>query len=459
MTFKAHDKARLSRHPLFPAIIALWFAALLGMGSFAIRNSVLENAVLALGIDRLVPAAAPPLGLTARLLLALGLALVGAVAGFVLARLLARGAGRRAEAPPARQAAATPEETVETEDGEDLARLEAARAALPQRRRALTMEEPAELPAPARPDRASPSILNVGDLEAVTPLAAEAEAEAAAEAAPEPGLTDVIAAPADAPSAPNTAAGRAGHRLRTAPLESLGMTELVERFALALADRKIRQERRSAAPALQRPEAAVSAPLPATPEAAASASPVAVPLSRTPAPFADDSHRPEGGDLQFSGLDARPFAMPPSLREPGLGNIEWFDEAEEEATLDSLLPPKRLAPHDPLEWTASAESSPAQDPDEEDAAPADPEDEAPFSSLLDMKPSARPPAALPPFVRVEETESSDIAEPVVVFPGQVAAAVAVPARLPGAPFGATPVETEAALREALAALQKMSGAA
>ena len=82
---QAHRQA-ISRHPLFPAIVALWFAALLGLGGFALSIAALEALVLAGHVDALVPAAAPPLGATARLAMALGLGLVGAAIGFVLAR-------------------------------------------------------------------------------------------------------------------------------------------------------------------------------------------------------------------------------------------------------------------------------------------------------------------------------------------------------------------------------------
>ena len=79
----------MTAHPLFPAIVALWFAALFGLGSLAIRPALIESAVLATGLHALVPAAAPPLGLTARLLIAIAMAALGAVIGVVLARRLA----------------------------------------------------------------------------------------------------------------------------------------------------------------------------------------------------------------------------------------------------------------------------------------------------------------------------------------------------------------------------------
>ena len=80
----------ITSNPLFPAVVALWFGALFGLGSLAVRPSLLENLVLQSHIDLVIPAAAPPLGITARILLALVMAAFGAVLGIMLARRLAR---------------------------------------------------------------------------------------------------------------------------------------------------------------------------------------------------------------------------------------------------------------------------------------------------------------------------------------------------------------------------------
>lgn len=89
---KAAAPARqpLTRHPLFPAIVALWFGALFGLGSLAIRPSLIEALVLKTKLDLIVPAASPPLGITARILLALALAVFGAAIGIMLGRLIGR---------------------------------------------------------------------------------------------------------------------------------------------------------------------------------------------------------------------------------------------------------------------------------------------------------------------------------------------------------------------------------
>lgn len=80
----------ITAHQLFPAVVALWFGALFGLGSLAVRPSLLEGLVLKIHLDLVIPAAAPPLGVTARILVALILAVLGAVIGIALARRIAR---------------------------------------------------------------------------------------------------------------------------------------------------------------------------------------------------------------------------------------------------------------------------------------------------------------------------------------------------------------------------------
>ncbi|MGC1269140.1 MAG: hypothetical protein WA842_00930, partial [Croceibacterium sp.] len=84
-------KPPISQHPAFPAIVGLWFAALLGLGSLVLPVVLLESIVTTTGINALVPAATPPLGFTARALLALLAAVTGAGLGLLLARQLAAG--------------------------------------------------------------------------------------------------------------------------------------------------------------------------------------------------------------------------------------------------------------------------------------------------------------------------------------------------------------------------------
>jgi hypothetical protein len=82
-------KPPISVHPAFPAVVALWFAALLGLGTLVLPAALLESATLATGLAALVPAAAPPLGPTAHALVALAAAAVGALGGLAIARRVA----------------------------------------------------------------------------------------------------------------------------------------------------------------------------------------------------------------------------------------------------------------------------------------------------------------------------------------------------------------------------------
>lgn len=105
----------ITRHPLFPAIVGLWFAALFGLGSIAVRPGLVEQLVVSLGIDQIIPMAAPPLGTTFRILLALGMAMAGGVIGLLLSRRIARPARealvRKRSAAPEQEASVEPRKT------------------------------------------------------------------------------------------------------------------------------------------------------------------------------------------------------------------------------------------------------------------------------------------------------------------------------------------------------------
>lgn len=99
-TRKARAKAKpITAHRLFPAFAGLWFAALLGLVSFAVPVELLQRAVVASGLPHLVAAAAPPLGFTARALVALLLTGFGGVLGLVVGWRL--GARHRVPVDPA----------------------------------------------------------------------------------------------------------------------------------------------------------------------------------------------------------------------------------------------------------------------------------------------------------------------------------------------------------------------
>ncbi|MGB7654014.1 MAG: hypothetical protein WBL74_00905, partial [Novosphingobium sp.] len=94
---KSANRQAITSHQLFPAVVGLWFGALFGLGSLAVRPSLIEDMVLSTRIDLIVPAAAPPLGITARIMLALMMAVLGTIVGMILARRLTRPKPERKE--------------------------------------------------------------------------------------------------------------------------------------------------------------------------------------------------------------------------------------------------------------------------------------------------------------------------------------------------------------------------
>jgi len=399
----------LLAHPLFPAIGALWIATALVLGALLVPASLLERAAAAVHLDELVPAARPPLGLTARLLLAFVLALCGSPAGWLAAQRLRRGAIVVSEPVVTRPAepvgAAEPVREPYVDDEEDLARLAAARPGPAQRRRGLTSET-AE----------APSILEISALPALEPLTAEAPmarpVEAPAPASPASAGPAGEAVGESAVRFRNIAelGGEAAARLCAAPLEALGVIQLVERFALALAARRSRDR---------------SAPdhIPTEPALAA--------------PFAEP--RAAGESLAISD-GGRPFDMPLTT----------------EPTRSAIDPAAEVA-----RWALPEPEGEGEDVDEETAP--DPAATPAYSSLSEMRPMTRAPAPLADFVRVDDDGEAPLAEagpqPVVVFPGQAVPTPLLSTRVPGSDAPIGPQDTEAALREALAALRRMSGAA
>jgi hypothetical protein len=87
-------------HRLFPAFTALWFAALFALASLVVPVAVIQSAVVALGLPKIVASAAPPLGFTARVLVTLALVGLGGLLGLVVGlRLGTRKAVPADEAP------------------------------------------------------------------------------------------------------------------------------------------------------------------------------------------------------------------------------------------------------------------------------------------------------------------------------------------------------------------------
>ena len=505
----------LTAHHLFLPVVALWFGALFGLGSLAVRPALLEALVIQSRIDLAVPAAAPPLGITARILVALVMAAVGSTIGIVLGRQLAR---RRPEPSQRRRQpsktrheqpirpsypAATTAAAV-ADDGEAL---------LAQRRRALAIEpeETMFMPAETAPlPGGSPQILDIAamslraeatdgplDLGAFAPPAAPPQPEpvppVAAPAASEPQQPAVAPdrqvfgmAPPFAPPPPQPAAPAAPAFAMPAPSPIAPAPSFVP-------DPVAMQPAQAFAPAAPLPHAEpAAAPEPASGEIsdltarlaesmarrraarAGAVSAPAAPVMPTAAPapplsFAPPAIPPTPVPQGFGEpvLPPAPAAMPAAMRPLPLDGLD--DEGE---PLDHLLPPRRMAQPETPPSVAALSPEPAGDS-------AVPEDD--YGSLLGMAPPAPP---RPTAVRIAEPEAETAEfEPVVIFPGQMArhdlAASAasgdapVPFRRFDAPASAgqgQPVaaseapavdrdEADRALRLALANLQRMSGAA
>jgi hypothetical protein len=294
----ARRSAPVTAHRLFPAFAAVWFGALFGLGSFAIPSSLLGAMVLKTGLPALVPAAAPPLGFTAHLLVALLLTGFGAALGLALAlRLSPRGAARPAPASAVVVAPAEPEadETykvrardahpdapprrplVLTEAFADPLIDEPEPAApLLRRKPAVPVDEPASdvgpwipeftpggagvvrpldlaaldledpLPEPeAAPDVAEPVVAALSVAEPA-PAEPEPEEQTVLESAPQPEAPALLAATPQLPSGFAAAlpdvSGGAWSPVAGAPLQNLGLVQMVERLALAIAAQKASSE-------------------------------------------------------------------------------------------------------------------------------------------------------------------------------------------------------------------------
>lgn len=479
----------ISAHPLFPAIVALWFAALLGIGSLILPAALFDR-LAALGGD-------VSLGMTMRTVIAVIAALGGAGLGVFLARQVAA-TGRAAATPRTREAAAKrPISALDELGPEGLDEPLAAPAPhlpapepIPGRRRPLSVTDetgPSEFldhaPLPGDGDAldimdhdqpSEETALELGEFaqeahDATEPFGATDDGLFGSGALSDSPTADPLAPPAPrhailrpaapveddvqrfaAPAEPATgrpafgaafgmpqpiADERAPAPVAIAPLapppaptterplHDLGMVELVERFALSLQNAASR-----AAPAttvLTETVAAITPPAPA-----ASTAPFASPASQIPA----------------------------ALRPIGFGDdLDHDDEAELAF---------RIAPQ-PAPFAAPVAPLPAEAEDEADDN---------FASLLAMRSTLGDSRET---VRFDDEPAHAGFEPVVIFPGQetrrAAPAADGPARDAGAPFAldfsrpgpfaapaaraSDPAATEAALRDALAKLQRISGVA
>ena len=562
-------KPPISLHPAFPAIVALWFAALLGIGSLVLPAALLDRMVELTGVSSLIPAASPPLGLTARSLIAIAGALAGAALGVTIARRVAQshsprpvsrvaklagglrrpisvkdelggegvvnGVGlplnrRRALAiseddrpsdflyqipvpgadpdAPAPFAAAPIVDAVLDEEPLELSELAAADAEQPAfadqedaededgadedfamtERQEFNSSWPTEQHYPREPEAEPADELdnrkNLAGPRGLEPLpfsapslarkpaTAEFEPEAEAEVEPEPEFETEFETEPEWEThleavAPPLEQAEPEFRAdwESAPLEGLGLVQLVQRLGSTIERRRewIAQNAVAVATPVAAPFVSTPAdfePAPAEEAAQAmaaffapNAEPAEAEATFATAPVADEAE-----------AEPEPMTRPDFLRP--------FAADEDEG--EDLVPDFSLPLRRPVAATVSF--TPADNDAAEQMAEADEEagedSEAGYSSLLGMtNPFAGPKSE---FVRIEQPEEeAEPAEPTVVFPGQEEPAqIAEPAdagaRLfdppgkgaaPAAAAPRAPTDADAALRAALATLQRMSGAA
>lgn len=223
---KARNRQPLSRHPLFPATVALWTGAVFGLGGLAL---------------------APPSGTAPRI--AIAIAIVAAALGAFVGLQLARRAGQASGAA----AAAAKSTTLDSETSALWTDLRHSRA----------LAETETAPAIAEP---MPLVDRVPEILDVTSVAIDSFEDAPTRAvamaddldqvlAPTTGEVAVPdpAPPIDAAAAPATSAAE---RIAAADLDTLSHVELLERLALSMLRRGARAsaltpsgESRSEAPA------------------------------------------------------------------------------------------------------------------------------------------------------------------------------------------------------------------
>lgn len=537
---KGAAKTPISLHPAFPAIIALWFAALLGLGSLVLPAVLLERAVAATGLASLLPAAAAPLGFTARAMIAVVAALAGASIGIAIARRVAKSQAGTPESRIAQLSAGSrrPISIKDEVGGQGVVNGES----LPiNRRRALAISEddrPSDFlyqaPLPGEPADAatSPAEEAFGEPEPLelNDLADEAPAEPAPDAIPpadheDSPMTDFrelepasSAQPLPAPEAELSRRSTFGQRgaeplpfsapslardeteleteevlatepepclaavpesthgpdpelpadWETAPLDRLGLVQLVQRLGSTIERRRELMAQAAALPAAA-PFVADPADFEAAPaEEAAQA--MAAYFGSAAAPASSDEI-PVEADFPNSAETVSPadWAEPAPARPGFLGSFAVDGEEEEagDPPPDFSLPLRRKGA------AAAPAFTPLHDPDDGDeidpyaSFTADESDEDHeedgYSSLLGMSNPFNTPKG--EFVRIEEPEpAAGSLEPAVVFPGQgkPTARLFDPPGDAAASNGSAPrvpADADDALRAALATLQRMSGAA
>lgn len=521
----------LSAHGLFPAVAAGWSAALFGLSSLAVSAEVFGAIVVRLGLPTILPAAAPPLGMTARLLLALLLALAGGVAGLVVALGLRRraGSGRAPSVRPAARArtaqtagagTGTGTASAAGEPAVRLRRRDAHPDAPARRPLVLTddllplVEEAAPVPGTATAPVAAeilidspPPAFSVPVRRTDAPFAApEARHEPATEVpvldltdwsdepVAEPALaTDGVAAAAQElapqpfgdrtqppflpharaafapPSIPDPIVpGAPRSPLAHAPIETLGLVQLIERLALALAERRaLREAAEAARPVVSADTGAQSEPHHAPlfepspfaasePLATGEATPPALLLRTKPGRAA-----PRSGWFDAPEAAAPPFAAPASPRAQA--DPFAFGVADEPDPVDEAL----LADDDRyssllnLSLSGQARHAGRTDAVDEGAVPPpfplppifeQPQDEEPF---VEGRSEAAPAGSIAPFAAPGAFDGAEVT-PLIAPARRAQAGVGGAVPLRAAPQPVDAEGADRALREALDTLRRMT---
>lgn len=482
---RSRAAAPISAHPAFPAIVALWFSALLGLGSLVLPSSLPDRIVGATGLAAWLPGLTPPLGFTAHAVIALAMTGVGAALGLAVARRIAavqdaprgprrnRAAVCREEESPGRRPISAHEEL-----GDDLDRFTNASAARDQRvqvagarRRALSMAEEQDqgpwvpdVPLPGVDmDGSGPLPLIPRDIPAPQPgpleLAPFKQTIAEREPTPEPvivaGIEDALPA-TDSPEPPAPTFARPAAPLfsppsfvepaqprmplapvatsapviatkpsdvASRPLAELGVVELMERLALAMRNSQARPAIRSEAEDRGDDRRDIA-------RQAADA------LARFPTAADETGEAPaeawagawaEASHALAVRPDEPPFPTIPPALQPMI--FDRLDDEDAPVELPSFALRHEDTMRDAVPFAARApDFGPPVDEDEPEEEEADDSiDEAEgYSSLLRLKSGAARPTE---FVRIEEPDPDMSAiQPVVVFPGHESRRPAQPAQ-------------------------------
>lgn len=464
----------------------MWFAALFGLGSLAASAEALGALVVHLHLPAILSAASPPLGMTARLVLGIVLAGLGGTIGLMIGLVLYIRAGGVLPQRPIRAEVAPQADPVVVHDHAPRVRSRDAHPDAPPRRPLVVTEdvlpyptsmvEPVSAPAPnidahlADDDHHFDHAHDHADLPPFLAAAMSAVQQERDQAPIFVGPTQPIIVPADtgvaehelaeheqavaeapvAPASPpplssppslssppplaSLAAAAPKVALDELPLASLGLVQLIERLALAIA---ARQALRAAA--LAAPRDAVDPRMPLhrfDPLTMDPSGPLLRAKKTRDDPFdtaIDDLHDGEG-------QSGAPHAL---LHDPLAQVADWHDDHAADA-----LPPRFLG--QPVAAIAPTDIHAADTADDEIEAMV----EHRYSSLADM---ALPRPELLPFVVPVEPDHAHAhadapaptSDPVVPFPSRLSGGESLAHPQPSN-------DADRALREALATLRQMS---